>query len=71
MGRDTFNGANPVVCLRFLSVFKKKLDNEGILESVSLDSGQTSCPESPSICLTLNQKKVMQTSVDSKPGVMP
>lgn len=36
MGKNLFNGTNPVACLRFLSVFKTKLDNEGVPEASSL-----------------------------------
>lgn len=36
MSKYTFNGAKPVACLRFLSAFKKQLDNEGIHEAGAL-----------------------------------
>lgn len=36
MGKHTFNGANPVACLQFLSIFGKQIDNEGVPEAGAL-----------------------------------
>lgn len=36
MGKHTFNGTKPVACLRFLSIFKIQLDNEGVPEAGAL-----------------------------------
>lgn len=36
MGKHVFSGTNPVACLKFLSVFKTQLDNEGVPEAGAL-----------------------------------
>eukprot|EP00171_Calliarthron_tuberculosum_P004418 IDg4418t1 len=68
MGKYTFNGSKPVACLRFLSVFKRQLDNEGIPEAGALRIWPNFLSGEALSCSTGNPKKVTLTLRPERTG---